>query len=247
MQDFDGNFELVDPTEIHFDRKYQRDQNWPLITTIGRNPIWPAFGVVICARREYAGGLLYALDGQQRLSGVLAAERPPSLVPIIWFPVKTVAEEAALFDIINTNRKAVAALPKFKARVTAENPVYTRIAAAVERAGFTLGSSLDANTISAVGALEKVYNAVAEEGVYIALASYRQAWPDENAPSARMLLGLGDVMSEMNGTLDVDHLAKALARTSPVRLTRKAEKISYEQGGSKRAALRKAFKELARV
>lgn len=247
MQEFDGNFALVDPAEIHFDRKYQRDQNWPLITTIGQNPIWPAFGVVICAKREYAKGLLYALDGQQRLTGVMSAENPPAQVPVVWFPVKTVAEEATLFDVINTNRKAVAALQKFKARVTAENPVYTRIAAAIERAGYALGAASDAHTISAVGALETVYNAVGEEGVYVALAAHRQAWPDENAPTATLLVGLADVMADMNGNLGVDGLSKALARTTPGRLMRKAEAIRYDQGGSKRAALRKAFKTLAKV
>jgi hypothetical protein len=248
MHEFNGTFELIDPTEIHFDRRYQRDQNWPLITTIAQNPIWPAFGVVICSKREYAGGLLYALDGQQRLTGVATAESPPKTVPVFWFPVKTVAEEAALFDVINTNRKAVAALQKFKARVTADNPVYTRIAAAVDRAGYTLGANApDPNTLSAVGALETVYNAIGEEGVYMALAAYRQAWPDENAPTATMLTGLSDVMSEMNGNLSVDALATKLSKTTPGRLLRKAEALRYDQGGSKRSSLRKAFKLLAKV
>lgn len=248
MQDFDGTFELVAPDDIHFDRKYQREQNWPLITQIGRNPIWPAFGVVICAKRLYANGLLYALDGQQRLTGVVTSEHPPKTVPVIWFPVKTVAEEAALFDLINTNRKAVAALQKFKARVTAENPTYVRIAAAIDRAGYTIGQNVDSNTLTAVTALETVYNNTAgEEGVYVALAAYKQAWPDENAPSSTMLVGLADVMADMNGDLSVEKLSKALARTTPVRLMRRAEAIRYDLGGSKRAAIRKAFKELAKL
>ena len=249
MQDFDGTFELVPVDEINIDPKYQRVQKWDLIGAIADNPTWVAFGVVICSRREYAGGKLYALDGQQRLNGVMTAKNPPSHVPVFWFPVKSEREEAEYFDLINTNRKTMQALEKFKARVTAENTTYLRIAAAIEQAGYSLGGARAPKTIAAVGALETIYNAVGEEGVYLALASYTAAWPDEDSPTATMLTAFADVMGEMsaNGGLTLDRLEKGLAKTTPGRLMRKAEDIRYKQGGTKRVALRKAFKELAKL
>jgi len=70
MLPYNGVFELIDPNEIHFDHKYQRTQKWDLIAAIAAEPNWGAFGVVICAKREHAGGLLYCLDGQQRITSV---------------------------------------------------------------------------------------------------------------------------------------------------------------------------------
>jgi hypothetical protein len=122
MLPYNGTFELVDPNEIHFDRKYQRPQKWDLIAAIAQAPNWGAFGVVICSKREHAGGLLYCLDGQQRLNGVLTSQEPPTAVPVLWFPVKTVKEEALLFTAININRKSVVALEKFQASITGEDP-----------------------------------------------------------------------------------------------------------------------------
>lgn len=252
MNEWDGNFELVDPHDIQFDRaKYQRAENWPLISRIGQDLKWPAFVVIPCAKREYAGGILYAYDGQQRILGALASENPPKHVPVVWWPFKTRADEAACFIEVNVNRVAVAALGKFKAQIGAENPMFLQIVAATERAGFAIGVTAGESraTVSAVGGLQAIYNSVGEEGVYIGLTAYKEAWPDSNAPSATMLNLLAEVMGDMssNGGLSVEGLTKACSRTTQVRIMRKAEQIHYEQGGSKKAAVRKAFKELAKV
>lgn len=248
MHQYDGHFELIDPTEIHFDRRYQRAEKWDLIAKIADDPAWAAFGVVICSKREYANGLLCALDGQQRTLGVLSSKDPPKAIPVVWFLVKSVAEEAALFDKINTARKTVSTLEKFKSRLTAELPTYERIAAAVERAGYAVASGQSPLAITSVGKLETIYNAAGEEGVEIVLTAWREAWPDER-PNGKMLGCLADVISDMstNGGLSVERLAKGLARTTIGRIERRAEQIKYDQGISRRAAVRKAFKELAKL
>jgi hypothetical protein len=62
-----------------------------------------------------------------------------------------------------------------------------------------------------------------------------------------MLTLLADVVDESNHDLNPEGLAKALARTTPGRISRKAEQIRHDQGGSKRRAFREAFKILAKL
>jgi hypothetical protein len=251
MQAFDGTFELIDPRDIHFDPRYQRPQKWDLIAAIAAEPTWEAFGCPVCAKRLYAGDTIWALDGQQRINGLLAAAEPPMLIPVIWWAVASVRDEAALFDKINTNRKNVASIEKFRSRLTAEHTTYVRIAAAVERAGFTIGQNQEsAKTIAAISSLEALYNAVGEEGTTIVLEAIALAWPDEvGGTSSTMLRSIAEVAGEASASnsLTVEKLSKAFTRTTPGRLNRKAEEIRYAQGGSKGAALRKAFKSLAKI
>jgi hypothetical protein len=62
-----------------------------------------------------------------------------------------------------------------------------------------------------------------------------------------MLTLLADVLAESDSDLNVDKLATVLGRTTPGRISRRAEQIRHDQGGSKRRAFREAFKILAKV
>lgn len=252
MKEWDGTFELIDPRTINFDRtKYQRDEDWPLIGTIASQPRWSSFVVVPCAKREYAGGTLWAYDGQQRLLGVLSSAEPPKLVPVMWWAVKSRAEEASIFLDVNVNRRAVTALGKFKAQVGAENATYLTIARALEECGYSLSFGGDtAKSVAAVGGLQNIYNASGEAGLRVALASVDEAWPDEkSATSERMLSLFAEVLGEMssNGGIDQDKFVAALRRTTPGQLTRRAKDIKYETDCSLKVAVRRAFKTLGKL
>jgi hypothetical protein len=252
MKEWDGTFELIDPHDIQFDRsKYQRSEQWPLIGRVAANPRWESFVVIPCAKRVYAGGTLFAYDGQQRLLGMLASSDPPKTVPVVWWPVGSRAEEAAIFTDVNVNRVAVTALGKFKAQIGAENPAHIAIAKVVEECDYSLGmNGATAKAIGSVGGLQVLYNETGELGVRVALEAIDEAWADERmATTASMLRLLSTVLGEMasNGGIKKDKLVASMRRTTPGRIMRKAKDIRYETDCSAAVSQRRAFKALAKL
>lgn len=251
MKPFDGTFELVDPKLIQVDRKYQRTEKWPLISAIAKGPRWQRFVAIPCVRHELKNGDVYytALDCQQRLLGVLSSDDPPALVPVIWWPAEGVQIEARDFVAIAVTRKSLSAIEKFKASVTAQDPASVAIQNALDRHGYSVSAAANdsTKTITAIGGFLAVYNAAGEAGLDVVLEAHDAYWPDEKLTGS--ILGvLAEVLGEhsSNGGLSADRFA-SLAKTSPGRIMRKAEDIYHTQGGSKRAALRKALKALTKI
>lgn len=252
MKDWDGTFEMVDPRDINFDRtKYQREENWPLIIQIASEPHWPAFVVVPCAKREYAGGTFWAYDAQQRLLGVLASNDPPKKVPVVWWSVKSRSEEAAIFLDVNVNRKSVSTLAKFKAQIGAENPTYLTIARIVEECGFNVNFEGDTvKAIAGISGLFSIYNAAGEDGLRVVLLAIADEWADEPmGTSAPILNMLADVVAEQasNGGLNPEKIRVGLSRTTPGAIKRRAKDIRYGTDCTSKVAMRRAFKALGKV
>lgn len=251
MDRYDGTFELLDPSLIVIDHKYQRPEKWDLIAKISGEPEWAAFGVVLCSKRKLPnkGALYYCLDGQQRLQGVLTSAVPPTTVPVLWFPVGSQIEEARLFSIVNEQRKAVNALEKYHSHMTMQDPRYLQITSAVERAGHTIGHSGE-RTIGAMEGLQSIYNKTGEQGVFVCVSAIGIAWPDDKmGRSTWILRALGDILADAqsNGGMSVAKLGGSLSKTTPGRILRKAEELRFEMGGSKRENVRRAFKTLAKI
>lgn len=249
MESYDGTFELVDPTEVVIDHRYQREMRPALVAAIASDPRWELFGVPVLFRRS--NGTLYCADGQQRIEGIKRSKNPPKLIPAVWFPVVGVNEEAAVFVQINEFRIALSALQKHKGKILAEDPATLAIERAVEEAGLSIGAnnnSMDSKTLMAVAALYNIYGRVAEEGLYHTLVVCRDAWDgDSSAFSSQMLRSVAQVIEEMDSNYDQQKLTRSLSRTSPGALNRKAEELRFTMGGSKQANVRRAIKALARV
>jgi hypothetical protein len=262
MDEFTGTFELVDPHLILIDHLYQRGEKSTLIDAIASNPKWEAFGVVTCfvREREVNGKkqrLFYAVDGQQRIRGVLKAEKPPKKVPVVWYALSNVQDEAAVFVRINEYRKALSAIEKHKGKIIAKDPAATAIERAVEKAGFTVGAETsrgeNARTIHAIASLNWVYNLIGEEGVTQTLTQVRDAWPDDKTGTdAMMIRAIAQVIAEQqgssqNGGYNRAALTRKLAGTTPSAIFRKAEGLRFDMGGSRAINLRRALKQLAKV
>lgn len=249
MKDWNGNFEMVNPAEIVIDHRYQRAERPALIATIASSPMWEPFGIVTCIRR--ANGMLYAVDGQQRLQGVLTAQEPPKRIPVIWFPVLTLEDEARIFTAINEQRKALFPMEKHTSRVVWKEPAALAIERALDKAGFSIGDggqSTNSRTIKAVGALNYVYNLIGEDGVVQVLVVIREAWPDERSALGPLILkGIAELVAETNGNWNRAKIVAGLSRTSASRIIRKAEELAFDMGGTKQANIRRAFKVLAKV
>lgn len=262
MEEFSGTFELVDPHVILIDHLYQRGEKSTLIDAIAANPRWEAFGVITCfvREREVNGKTqrgFYCVDGQQRIRGVLKSESPPKTVPVVWYKLTGVADEAQVFVRINEYRKALSALEKHKGKLVAKDPAATAIERAVELAGYSIGSETsrgeNARTIHAIASLNWVYNLIGEEGVTQTLVQIRDAWPDDKTGTDSMMLkAIASVIAEQqgsakNGGYNRAALTRKLQSTTPSALFRKAEGLRFDMGGSRAVNLRRALKQLAKV
>lgn len=247
MKDWHGTFELVNPALIIIDRRYQRDERPQLIASISAHAAWEPFSVVTCAKRS--NGVLVALDGQQRLAGVRESLEPPKKIPVVWFPVASIEEEARIFSIINEARKAVFPIEKHKARLVQKEPFAMAIARATEKVGYSIGTGgQDPKTIKAIAALNWVYNEIGEEGLVQVLTVIRDSWPNENiATSPFILKGVAELVGETNGNFNRHRITTALSKHNAGDYVRKADELRFDIGGSKQSNIRRAFKVLAKV
>jgi hypothetical protein len=246
MNKWSGTFELVNPRAIVIDHRYQRDEVPGLIDKIAKAPNWEKFGVLVCARRE--NKMLYCFDGQQRLAGLMASEKPPLEVPVVWFAVKTPQEEANLFVAVNVDRKGVTAYAKWEGKLFAGDPIVRLITDTVESIGFTLGNQLDGKTISAFGKIERIYNRSGQEGLQFTLMAVREAWPDDPAAiRGDVLDALNIVLAGSNGSISRSAARNALARTTAAQIRQRSKQLKYDLGGSAEQNLVRAIRELTKL
>lgn len=251
MDSYTGTFELVDLNAIIVDHRYQRDLKPALVAAIATDPRWELFGVPVLFKRQ--NGMFYVADGQQRLTGLKQSQNPPQKVPVVWFPVAGLDDEAAAFVQINEFRKSLTALEKHKGKIVAKEPSTLAIERAVETAGLSIGGNAiggagDSRTISAIAALYAIYNNLGEEGLIQTLVVCRDAWEnDANAFSTYILRGVAEIIAEQNGSYERQRLTRALQKTSVPQVLRQADAFRFDLGGSKQKNVRRAFKQLAKV
>jgi hypothetical protein len=248
MNGYHGTFELVDPRLIVIDKRYQRPQKNTLVQQIAQSPSWEAFGVPTCFKRP--NGILYCADGQQRIAGVLRSEKPPKLIPVVWFEMEDLEDEAAVFARINEWRKSLLPLEKHKAKVVAKEPAALAVERAVEKAGYSLGGSThlseEPRTIQAVAKINSIYNRIGEEGIVQTLTCIREAWPnDGNGISTHILGGVAELIEEQGDAYNRSKLVTALRKTTPGDVLRKSREMNLDFGGSRSANVRRAFGVLA--
>lgn len=250
MENYSGEFELVDPNTLIVDHRYQRDIKPALVAAIATDPRWELFGVPVVFKRS--NNMMYVADGQQRITGIKMAANPPKRIPIVWFPVEGLDDEAAVFVHINEFRKSLSALEKHKGKIVAKDPSTLAIERAVETAGLTVGgnpsTSGGARTVSAVGTLYSIYNDLGEEGLLQTLIVCRDAFADDGgAFSSPILKGVAEVIADLNGNYERQKLTRALQKTTVPQILRKTEELRFDIGGSRQRNIRRAIKALARV
>ena len=246
MEEFTGEFEMIDARLIVVDHRYQRPLKEVLVGTIGREFKWSSFGALVCYWRN---NIPYCVDGQQRLNAALSINPRPFKVPCVVFPETTIEQEAQSFLEIQVNRKAVSALEKHKAELQAKIPSALNIQRAVTQAGFSIGNfSGDPHTIQAVRALHYVYDHLGEEGVLQVLVQIRDSWPnDQTAVGSHMIKVVAEVIADQNSKYERAKMTRALSKTTPGAILRKATEIHFSVGGSKQANVRLAVKQLCKV
>lgn len=248
LNGYTGTFDLVDPRTIIIDHRYQRQAKNTLIQMIAQSPSWEAFGVPVCFRRD--NSMLYCADGQQRIAGVLQSEKPPKLIPVVWFDIQDVQEEAEVFVRINEWRKSLQPIEKHRGKIVAGDPAAIAIERAVAKAGFSIdtggAAAANARTIQAVAGVNWIYNRIGEEGLLQTLTVIKESWPDNpTALSTHILRGVAGLIEEQGDAYNRTALIKALKKTEPHLVLRKADELRLDFGGSKLSQVRRAFSVLA--
>jgi hypothetical protein len=252
MEPYNGTFEMINPFLVVIDHRYQRELRPALVAAIAGDLRWELFGVpVLFKRGDGEGSTYYCADGQQRIEGAKNSVNPPGLIPVVWFPVSQLADEAAVFVQINEYRIALSALQKHKGKLVAEDPATLSIERAVTTAGLSIaGTNKDqeARTVTAVSSLYTIYERLAEEGLLQTLVVCRDAFEDDSgAFSSAIMRGVAQVIEEQDGAYDRQRLTNALHATSVHAILRKSEELRFDMGGSKAMNVRRAIKALARI
>lgn len=110
--DTKGSFAYVDKTRLRVDEDYQRSRRAEKVKRIAARWSWVACGSLQVALRQ--DSTLYIIDGGHRWEAAMLREDINDL-PCLLFKTKSVEQEAQGFLTIQTNRKAINSVEKFKA------------------------------------------------------------------------------------------------------------------------------------
>lgn len=124
LRDKPGVFLEIPKHSLRIDHTYQRSLvTQDAVLAIAANWSWIDCGSLRVAMR---GSEFFVLDGQHRLLGALKRADVQSL-PCMVYETEDVRQEAASFISINTHRKNVRALDKFKAALAAGDDLCTYV------------------------------------------------------------------------------------------------------------------------
>lgn len=144
-----GKLEWIDKHELKIDPRYQREPSDHKVVKLAADFNWPAFGVLIVARRK--SGLLFVAEGQHRYLASLKRSDVKKL-PCVVFDSEGVAFEAEIFLDANSNRRPVSSLAKHKASLVTKDEVSLHVEELAKQIGRTVGGGGGgpANTLSCV-------------------------------------------------------------------------------------------------
>ena len=207
---------MVNVAELNVDPEAQRKLSPTWVKA--RVPTFDAeqLGYVVLNRRS--DGKYYIVDGQHRAALMRAIGWGDQKILAEVFEGLNQAEEAALFNARN-DRKAVRKFDKFRISIVAGNPVSCAIDRIVREHGLLLSDQLRDGHITAVDALERVYNGAGiaspkagPKALAHALSVVVGAWGNQpSSVNGKIILALGVVFLRYDGTVNENDLAKKLA------------------------------------
>lgn len=151
-----GDYKMVYKNKLRVDSSYQRKANKSRAERIAREFSWAAFGVISVALREDGG--LYVFDGQHR---VLAAAMRDDIefVPCMVYVFENQTDEVKAFIDLNISRSQVGAIPRFNARLKANDPDALAIAGVLGEYDYVIPTETHTpkNSVVCVTQIERVY------------------------------------------------------------------------------------------
>jgi hypothetical protein len=220
-------FRIVQEHELAIDDAYQR----PLGTFVNNivDDFMPALiGTLIVNHR---GKRLFVIDGQHRLVAlrVLGIQD----VPCVVYQGLSRADEAQLFAKLQTERRRIRPSQRFTAEVVAKNPRALAIKKVLDTTGVTItdvgGRLMAPDEISAVVALERIYDMHGASRLEDVLTVARLSFPDEKgALSNDIVLGISSFIATEKP--DQDRLIRHLRTVTAWDLKSRAAALRQGRG-----------------
>ncbi len=222
-----GQFRLCSKHDLRIDDSYQREQSKSNVAGLRDKWSWLACGSLTVVKR--GDGYLWVIDGGHRL----AAAMPRSdiqLLPCMVFDEIGLASEAAAFVRLNTNRKAVSAVAKFRAALVAGDETALRVQEQISSLGLFVGSTGSVNAFTATHwAVEHARDDFKAFSTVICMAAYL-ARNDGIAVQIHLLRGLWYLHKNFpEGLLDTK-LAGRLRGIGAAALLRHVKSYAVESG-----------------
>lgn len=229
IKDQPGFMKEINKSLLNVDMQYQRHANKSKVLTISSEWSWIACGVVVVAFRD---GKYWVMDGQHR---VMAAKQRADInnLPCIVFESSGVEQEARGFLDVNTGRKAMSSIDKFKASIAAGNETANFVKELTDQLGIQFKhTTTNAREMKSVGWCMKraLENKKAFSDVLHLAAEICHDQPIQE----RLLDGIFYIHT--NGLPVTNHnIRKHFIRVGANRLTESAIKASayYSRGGAK--------------
>lgn len=136
IRDEPGHFQMIDKRIINIHPAYQRHIVPSKVLEIAKAWSWLACGVVILGQR---GNELWAIDGQHRIA---AANKRSDIttIPCLVFPTDSVEQEARGFLDVNTGRKPVSGIDRFRANIASGHKTAIAVNVLLDGLGIKLRS-----------------------------------------------------------------------------------------------------------
>jgi hypothetical protein len=225
--DWPFTFKIVDSEDLEIDEVYQRRLG-TFVNNIADDFLPALIGTLIVNHR---GKKMYVIDGQHRL--VALRRLGIRDVPCVVYQGLSRAQEAELFAKLQTERRRIRPSQRFAAEVVAKNPRALAIKAVLQRTGITIadvgGRLMAPDEISAVVALERIYDLHGANRLEEVLTVARLAWPDEKgALSNDIILGVSSFIATERP--DSDRLVRQLSQVTAWDLKTRAAALRQGRG-----------------
>jgi ParB-like nuclease domain len=217
-------FIKVRPCDMTVDREYQRELKESRIKKMAAAIDYDRLGVPVLSKR--ANGEMVILDGQHRVFALMAANLDTD--PILCEVHNKMArpDEAALFLKLNSERRAVGVYDKWRARITARDPLALEIRDILDALNLRISKAVGRNCISAIQAVESVH--VGNGNLKHTLAILKR-WSDGVTPEA-----FDGVLIRCMSQFVKDHPehkpSEMVARLEPIAPARVINRIKRAQG-----------------
>lgn len=208
-----SRYSKIRPSQVNCDPRFQRELDERRAKRMSKAVNKKRIGVPVLSQR--ADGTFWVLDGQHRITALkMAGDDEPVLCDIQ--EGLTLADEAELFLLLNSDRPAVRVFDKFKARLVAKDPVAVEIERTVKAAGLRISKAPGANCICAIKALESTHNAYHNLPRVLSILG---KWADGDPVTfdGRMLQDMGHFLASVE-KLDERHLVERLLTKAPARV-----------------------------
>lgn len=178
-------------------------------------------------------GIYHVVDGQHRRGAICSLYGEEEKVPCRIVDAKDPARAAVIFDKINTGRRKLSSLEKFKVRVTAGYETEVAINNLVTSLGCRIEMNNSHRSIRAIASLLNVHNSYGLGVLKETLMTIIATWEgDKGAFEGPLIDGFGAFIGSHRGHLDWKRLREKTGNTyTPGRLLAQAKADKETLGG----------------